>query len=104
GVHLVKTATDRIVIEYGNGGAPGPSSRRSAAFSNLTLEPNTVYHLVGIVIGATNMQLFINVVEVPEPGYSGTGNAFAYRNNEFGFLGSSEQIETGAVHIDEFAI
>lgn len=55
-VHL----PDRLIkIVYGDGGAGGPEDRRGK-MSTTPLDENTWYHIVGIINGPTDMDIYIN--------------------------------------------
>jgi concanavalin A-like lectin/glucanase superfamily protein len=68
---------NRISIAYGDGGLIGPSSRRS----KLTTRPipDTWFHFVGIIRDSTDMDIYINGINVGGT-YDGSGGEIAYDN------------------------
>jgi hypothetical protein len=76
--------TGRIQISYGNSGPIHPTGRGTKR-TNLLTQPQTWYHIVGIIRDAQDMDIYINGVN--ESGfYDGIGGSIAY-NSSPGFIG-----------------
>lgn len=85
GVILSYNFNRQVVINIGDGGAPNPDSRRSKT-GNTILETGRWYHIVAIVRGLTDMDIYINGCN--DGGiYSGTGDSMVYSFPGPGVLG-----------------
>ncbi len=61
---------------FGDGGSPGPASRRSK-LGTTTFVPGVWYHVAAVLRGATDMDLYVNGVD--DGGvYAGTGGPMVY--------------------------
>ena len=65
-----------IETDFGDNGSPGPSNRESK-IEPITSNANTWYHVVGVIRGAGDMNLYVNGADVGGS-YSGSGGAIAY--------------------------
>jgi len=65
---------NRIALNYGNGGGPVSSSRKSFVAED-PLKPNQWYHIVGIITEHDSMSVFINGVEANGI-YSGSATTY----------------------------
>ncbi len=73
------TTLNKLAINYGNGGSPRSSSRRTFV-ADQTLETDTWYHVVGIIENFESMKIFINGIE-SEGFVTGTANSFQHSNS-----------------------
>jgi len=76
---------DRLIkIAYGDGGHGGPEDRRGR-LSSTPLDANTWYHVVGIINGSTDMDIYINGEEDNGDYGIGYGDSLAYSDSS-GFI------------------
>ena len=76
--------TGDISISYGNSGPIHPTGRGTKRVYSIT-QPQIWYHIVGIIRGAQDMDIYINGIN--ESGfYDGSGGSIAY-NSSPGFIG-----------------
>lgn len=61
GVWMAISSTRRIAVSYGDGGPIGRSSRRTK-IGTTTLQSGVWYHVVGIINGRNDMELYVNGV------------------------------------------
>jgi len=73
---MLHDTTGYIYMGFGDGGMPGPGSRRSATGSIAT-NLNQWNHVVGIIRGPTDMSIYVNGV-ADSITYTGTGSAIAF--------------------------
>jgi len=66
----------QVSVNFGNGGTPGPSSRKTKA-SNSIVPKNVWTHVAAGVNSATDMTLYVNGVD-GEGSYSGTATSMAH--------------------------
>lgn len=71
--------SNKIAIGYGDGGPIGPESRRTKRSSTIT-QNNVWYHIVGIIRGPQDMDIYINGVN-DNGTYDGNGDSLAYNSN-----------------------
>jgi hypothetical protein len=76
----------KVTINYLDGGAPGPASRRSK-IGTTVLGPEQWYHVVGITRDSTDMDIYVNGTN-DGGAYDGTGDAIAY-NDGPGVIGKN---------------
>jgi len=69
-------SANNLGIGYGDGGSPGPGSRRSKSGTS-ALSAGTWYHIAAVLSGPTNMDLYIDGVD-DDGTYSGTGGSLTY--------------------------
>jgi len=101
----------RVHISYGDGGDPGPHSRRTA-ISNLPLTINTWYKIVAVVRGPRDMELYVTpydgsttdcVDENSTWTYQGSGGGIHYFGNSYrGVFGRTDQSDTPSVPVSKF--
>lgn len=73
----MQTNGDQLMISYGDGNASGSASRRTLASPAGVLTVDTWHHVVGVVRGATDMNLYVDGTDVGGT-YSGSGGAIQY--------------------------
>jgi hypothetical protein len=78
-------ATGTLQANVGDGGTPGPSSRKTKT-ANTPLTQGVWHHIAAVVHSATNMQLYVDCSEVPGQ-YSGTGAGLVYSQTGQGNIG-----------------
>ena len=83
GTWLVITNTNYLQTGFGDGGPLGPSSRRARNSSSVT-SPGVWYHVVGIIRGPLDMDIYLNGVE-NGGAYTGSGGPILYNNNPANF-------------------
>ena len=71
-----QNSNQKVQFSYGDGGGTDSTSRRTIESSS-SLLPGQWYHLVGVIRGETDMDIYIDGVEDSGP-YSGTGGALFY--------------------------
>ncbi|MDF1498837.1 MAG: LamG domain-containing protein, partial [Patescibacteria group bacterium] len=76
GFLLAKTSADQIYVNYGDGIGAGPTDRRTKV-GTTTLSVETWYHVVAVIRGPSDIDLYINGVDDGGT-YSGTGGSMAY--------------------------
>jgi hypothetical protein len=76
GTWLQTAATGQLEISYGDGGAPGAGSRRSA-FSDGPIPADSWVHVAAVVRGPDDLKLFVNGVEA-SAAVSGSGGPLAH--------------------------
>jgi uncharacterized repeat protein (TIGR01451 family) len=91
----------KVAINYGDGGAVGPASRRSK-IGTTVLQPQQWYHVVGIIRGSTDMDIYVNATNDGGT-YSGTGDALAY-NNGPGAIGKNANLKYFHGAIDDILV
>ncbi len=72
GTNLHLGPTNHLMISYGDGTGPGPTSRRSYGGGRLSVPIGQWTHVAAVVRGPLDMEIYINGVEVNGQ-YSGTG-------------------------------
>ncbi len=72
----------------GDGGAPGPTNRKSK-ISNVAINLGTWYHVAAVIYSETNMRLFINCEEVSAY-YDGTGGPLVYSTTGIAVVGKGD--------------
>ncbi len=92
GIHVGFILLDnRINIQYGDGGAFGSSSRRTKSVTRPI--PDTWFHYVGIIRSSTDMDIYVNGVNVGGT-YTGSGGPLAYDNGNIN-IGRLDTDQTG---------
>ncbi len=101
----------RVHVSFGDGGDPGPFSRRTA-ISTLPITINTWYHIVAVIRGAGDMELYVTpfdnsstdcVDETSTWTYQGSGGSMNYFGNPHrGVFGLTDQSDTPGVPISRF--
>jgi len=86
GIWLQVSTTGKISISYGDGGTPGPESRRTKDGAT-TLSANTWYNVTVVINGPTDINIYLNGVDDGGT-YSGTGDALTYSTGEM-FIGQA---------------
>ncbi|MBN2457196.1 MAG: PEP-CTERM sorting domain-containing protein [Sedimentisphaerales bacterium] len=76
GTNLAVMPDNYIKISYGDGMGTGPSHRRSK-YGTSILQSDTWYHIVGVIRGPEDMDIYIDGID-DEGTYSGTGGPLAY--------------------------
>lgn len=92
----------KLAFNIGNGTSTSSSGRKSL-LSSINITPNQWHHIVINVIGADNMELYVDGVKDSEAIYDGSASGIAYAfNNPVGIIGGafSGQYFSGAV--DDF--
>jgi len=74
----IHTGAGGIAVGYGDGGTPGPYSRRSKGGGG-TLEADVWYHITTVVTDAIDMDIYINGINAGGT-YNGTGGNLTYSN------------------------
>jgi hypothetical protein len=86
---VVYLGEDRSIgVGYGDGGVPGPASRRNKDTSPI-ISIGSWHHIVGVIEGATEMLIYVDGVDIGGI-YSGTGDAISYTasNAQIGAAGA----------------
>ncbi|NUQ26855.1 MAG: gliding motility-associated C-terminal domain-containing protein [Saprospiraceae bacterium] len=94
GIILSYNFNRQVLISIGDGGLPNPDGRRTKA-GNTMLQAGQWYHIVAVVRGLTDMDLYINGCN-DEGVYSGNGDALAYSDGGQGALGLVDDDATTA--------
>jgi uncharacterized protein RhaS with RHS repeats len=76
GYFLMVAPTGKVWLTYGDGTGAGSGDRRSKA-GTTTLQTNTWYHIVAVIRGAADMDIYINA-DNDGGTYSRTGGSIAY--------------------------
>ncbi|UCD07723.1 MAG: hypothetical protein JSW41_02000, partial [Candidatus Aenigmatarchaeota archaeon] len=100
GIWLMVLTTDDISINFGNGAGGASQSFRESKTSSSALTTDTWYHIVAVVRGADDMDIYINGTD-DGGSYSGNGNTFVYgtgdvrigsRNDGYEFNGTIDDV------------
>lgn len=79
GVWVSLSSEGKIAFNFGDAGSTNPSSRRTK-IGETVLETGKWYHILGVVRGATDIDIFIDGIN--DCGiYTGTGGAITYSNS-----------------------
>ena len=82
----VDVSLQGLTLGFGDGrGGTAPQYRRSKR-ADTTLNAGTWYHIVGIIRGATDMDIYVDGMNIGGT-YSGTGGSIAYSNSGSGNIG-----------------
>jgi len=93
GFYLAVNNTNNIALAYGDGGQIGSSSRRSKR-SNTVTSTGVWYHIVGVIRGSQDMELYINGVE-DIGSYAGNGDPIMMYNNNPANIGLLDSAISG---------
>jgi hypothetical protein len=88
GIWFYVNSNNTLTIGYGNGGYPGPSSRRGKDGTTAALVLGRWYHVAAVVRSRTDIKLYINAVEDAGK-YSGSAVSVAYSTGGTSLIGCS---------------
>jgi hypothetical protein len=91
GVLLLKNEDDKFKINYGDGDEGGPDDRRGKE-STTIINTNIWYHVVGIVRGPTDMDIYINGVN-DGGSYDGSGGSTIGYSDSSGYIAQTGHLE-----------
>ena len=81
-----------IGVGFGDGGPIGPNSRRSTEGGTI-ISPGEWYHILGIIRGAEDIDLYVNGV-IDGVSFVGSGDTLTYSNNS-GYIGKHDSDQLG---------
>lgn len=105
GLNANTNGNGQISFSFGDGdiGQTSPESRRSKTGSS-SLAINTWYHIIGVIRGATDMDIYVDCIN-DNGTYSGSGDALSYDSNP-GVLGRGDVLNFEPYflngHLDDF--
>ncbi len=80
GLWLEVSNTGAVIAQYGNGGLPGPSSRKTFMTANGIINLNEWNHIAAVYTSASNVVIYVNGIERGST-VSGSASSLFYYNN-----------------------